>query len=71
MTRSFTTYVEWDPETFLYVGTVPGLPGAHTQGASLDVLKTNLEEVVSLCLSEYAGNANEIPRFVGLQERVC
>jgi len=33
--KTFTAYVEWDPETKLYVGVVPGIAGAHTQGASL------------------------------------
>lgn len=68
MTQSFTAYVEWDPETSLYVGIVPGLPGAHTQGATLDELKSNLEEVVSLCLSEYQGDDADLPHFVGLQQ---
>jgi hypothetical protein len=31
MPRTFTAYVEFDPESKLYVGTVPGLPGAHSQ----------------------------------------
>jgi len=50
--RTFSAYVEWDPETKLYVGIVPGLPGAHTQGASLDELNANLKEVVEFCLEE-------------------
>jgi len=29
--RSFVAYVEWDPETRLYVGIVPGIPGAHRE----------------------------------------
>lgn len=29
-TKSFTAYVEWDEDATLYVGTVPGVPGAHT-----------------------------------------
>ena len=37
--KTFTAYVEWDPDTRLYVGIVPGIPGAHTQGASLDELQ--------------------------------
>ena len=49
---TFTAYVEWDPETRLYVGIVPGIPGAHTQGATLDELKKNLKEVLELCLEE-------------------
>ena len=47
--RTFTAYVEWDPETKLYVGIVPGIPGAHTQGATLDELHENLKEVLELC----------------------
>ena len=50
--KTFTAYVEFDPETNLYVGIVPGLPGAHTQAASLDTLRENLQEVVELCLEE-------------------
>jgi len=30
MTLNFTTYIEKDPESGMYVGTVPTLPGAHT-----------------------------------------
>jgi predicted RNase H-like HicB family nuclease len=50
--RSFTVVVEFDPETRLYVGLVPGLPGAHTQAETLDELQENLKEVVQLCLDE-------------------
>ena len=61
-----TAYVEWDPETRLYVGIVPGLPGAHTQGATLDELHANLREVVELCRSEQPDQ--ELSRFVGIQQ---
>ena len=65
--KTFTAYVEWDPETKLYVGTVPGIPGAHTQGATLDELQKNLKEVLELCLEEYRGAILRFagPRFVG------
>jgi len=49
--RKFTAHVEWDPETRLYIGIVPGIPGAHTQSASLDELNANLKEVLELCLA--------------------
>ena len=49
----FTAYIEWDSENNLYVGIVPGIPGAHTQGATLDELQGNLKEVLELCLEEY------------------
>jgi predicted RNase H-like HicB family nuclease len=66
--RTFSAYVEWDPETKLYVGVIPGIPGAHTQGASLDELQGNLKEVLELCLEEYKGSLDDLPRFVGLQQ---
>jgi predicted RNase H-like HicB family nuclease len=66
--RTFTAYIEWDEETKLYVGIVPGVPGAHTQGATLDELQANLQEVLELCLEEYKDSIDEIPRFVGLQQ---
>jgi predicted RNase H-like HicB family nuclease len=66
--RTFTAYVEWDPATQLYVGLVPGVPGAHTQAASLDELRANLQEVLALCLEEYADSLEDLPRFAGLQQ---
>ena len=68
--RSFTAVVEFDPETKLYVGVVPGLPGAHTQGETLDELQDNLKEVVQLCLDEYEGDDADLPQFVGTQHVV-
>ena len=66
--KTFTAYVEWDPETSLYVGIVPGIPGAHTQAESLDELQKNLKEVLELCLEEYGEPADDLPHFVGLQQ---
>ena len=68
LVRTFSAYVEWDPETRLYVGTVPGVPGAHTQAATLDELRDNLKEVLELCLEEYSGSPEDLPQFVGLQQ---
>jgi len=65
--KTFTAYVEFDPETNLYVGTIPGIPGAHSQGATLDELHENLKEVLSLCLEENKDIDKNIPYFVGLQ----
>lgn len=66
--KTFSAYVEWDPETNLYVGVVPGIPGAHTQAATLDELRKNLKEVLELCLEEYKGSLDDLPHFVGLQQ---
>ncbi len=72
MPRTFTAYVEFDPESKLYVGTVPGLPGAHSQGATLDELQRNLREVIALVIEEKAarGESVDIEPFVGIQQIV-
>jgi predicted RNase H-like HicB family nuclease len=66
--KTFTAYVEWDPDAKLYVGIVPGIPGAHTQAATLDELQQNLKEVLEFCLEEYRGKTEDLPRFVGIQQ---
>ena len=65
---TLTAYIEHDPETQLYVGIVPGMPGAHAQAATLDELRANLEEVVDLLLEEDASLRERLPRFVGIQQ---
>ncbi|MFZ4660402.1 MAG: type II toxin-antitoxin system HicB family antitoxin [Caldilineaceae bacterium] len=66
--QTFTAYIEFDPETHLYVGTIPSIPGAHTQGATLDELQANLKEVLTLCLEELDDFLDDLPRFVGVQQ---
>jgi predicted RNase H-like HicB family nuclease len=66
--RTLTAYIEFDPETNLYVGFVPGVAGAHSQGATLDELHENLKEAVELCLEENSQAMDDLPRFVGLQQ---
>lgn len=65
----FTAHIEREEETSLYVGYNPSLPGAHTQGETLDELQSNLKEVVELCLEELT--SEEIQQlqtqFVGTQ----
>ena len=65
---TLTVTVEQDAETGLYVGSVPGLPGAHSQGATLDELMANMREVVELVLQEDASLKDQLPRFVGVQQ---
>ena len=50
--RTFNIVVERDPDTGLYVGYVPGWPGAHSQGETLDELRSNLQEVVEMLLED-------------------
>jgi predicted RNase H-like HicB family nuclease len=50
--KAFTAVVEKDAETGLYVGYVPGFPGAHSQGATLDELHGNLREAIEMLLED-------------------
>lgn len=63
--RTFNVVVERDPDTGLYVGHVPGWPGAHSQGASLDEVRQNLREVVEMLLED--GEPKLESEFVGIQ----
>jgi predicted RNase H-like HicB family nuclease len=68
MAKTLTAYVEYDRESKLYVGMVPGIRGAHTQAATLDELQDNLKEVLELCMEEDRTLLDEMPNFVGLQQ---
>jgi len=48
--KVYTAIVERCPDTGLYVGYVPGFPGAHSQGKTLDELQKNLKEVIEMLL---------------------
>ena len=48
--KHYTAVVERDPDTGLYVGYVPGFPGAHSHGETLDELNHNLREVIGMLL---------------------
>ena len=63
--KSFNAVVERDPATGLYVGHVPGFPGAHSQGESLDELRANLQEVIAMLLED--GEPKLETEFVGIQ----
>jgi len=52
--HQYTTVIERCPETKLYVGYIPGFPGAHSQGKTLDELQAKLKEVIEM-LSEARG----------------
>ena len=63
--KSFTAVIERCPDTGLYVGYVPGFPGAHSQGESLDELQRNLREVIEMLLED--GEPSLEAEFVGTQ----
>ena len=63
--RTYTAIVERDADTGLFVGYVPGFPGAHSQAETLDELNHNLQEVIAM-LSE-DGEPTIEAEFVGIQ----
>jgi len=65
MSRQFDVVVERDSEGY-FVGSVPALPGCHTQAKSLDELMARIREAIELCL-EVQGQPIEDLDFVGVQ----
>lgn len=63
--RTYTAVIERDEDTGLFVGYVPGWPGAHSQGATLDELRRNLLEVVEMLLVD--GEPSLDTTFIGTQ----
>jgi len=63
--KTYTAVVEQCPDTGLFVGYVPGFPGAHTQSATLDELNRNLREVIEMLLED--GEPELEARFIGTQ----
>jgi len=66
--KTFTAIVERDADTKFYVGYVPGFPGAHSQGETLDELQENLREVIEMLLEDE--DLVFETEFVGTQEIV-
>ncbi len=52
MANTYTAVVERCAETGLYVGYVPGFPGAYSQGETMEELNENLIEVISMLLAD-------------------
>jgi predicted RNase H-like HicB family nuclease len=66
--RRFSAVIERCANTGLLVGYVPGFPGAHSQGETLDELQSNLQEVIAMLLED--GEPVLDSDFVGLQQIV-
>ena len=63
--RTYSAVSERCPQTKLFVGFVPGFPGAHSQGETLDELNHNLQEVIEMLLED--GEPFLESEFVGIQ----
>ena len=63
--HNFTAVVEKCRETGRFVGYIPGFPGAHSQGETLDELNDNLREVIGMLLED--GEPMLEADFIGTQ----
>jgi len=63
--RVYLAVIERCPQTGLFVGFVPGFPGAHTQGETLDEISHNLHEVIAMLVED--GEPVLESEFVGVQ----
>jgi len=63
--RVYNAVIERDAQTGLFVGYIPGWPGAHSQGETIDELRSNLEEVIKMLLED--GEPQLDSEFVGTQ----
>jgi predicted RNase H-like HicB family nuclease len=61
----YTAIIERCRDTGLFVGFIPGFPGAHTQGETLDELNKNLREVIAMLLED--GEPMLEAEFIGTQ----
>ena len=61
----FTAVIEKDADTGLLVGYIPGFPGAHSQGETVEELVENLREVTAMLLED--GPPKLEAEFVGTQ----
>lgn len=62
--KTYSAVIERDPQTGLYVGSVPGFAGLHSQGATVDELHRNLKEVIVMLLEDVEPNRDS--EFIGL-----
>lgn len=63
--REYTAIIERCPDTGLYIGYVPGFPGAHSQGETRDELQINLSEVIEMLLED--GEPQLESEYIGTQ----
>ena len=66
MNAEYTIVIEKDEDGY-YVGSVPALPGCHTQAKSIDQLLERLREAIALWLEVESQDPPEPLELVGIQ----
>ena len=64
--KTYDVVIERDSDTGLFVGYVPGWPGAHTQGQNVEEVQRNLQEVLAMLLED--GQPELESEFVGVRQ---
>jgi predicted RNase H-like HicB family nuclease len=62
--RMYTFIIEKCKDTGMFIGSVPNIPGAHSQGLTIEELRDNMREVLELLSEEYITQESE---FIGTQ----
>ncbi len=63
--KVYSAAIERCPQAGLFVGFVPGFPGAHAQGETLDEVNHNLRDVIAMLLEDDEPALES--EFVGVQ----
>ncbi len=66
MSTEYTIVIEKDQDGY-YVGSVPVLPGCHTQGKSIDQLLERMQEAIELWLEVKGEDSPRPLELVGIQ----
>ena len=66
--KVYSAVIEKCNKTGLFVGYVPGFRGAHSQGITIDELKTNLQCVIKMLLED--GTPIFDSEFIGTQDLI-
>ena len=62
--KTYVAVVEKCPDTGLFVGYVPGFPGAHSQGKTEAQLREHLKEVIEMLIVGVGKRKIKIKRFL-------
>ena len=67
MKREFNIVIERDEDGY-YIGSVPELPGCHTQAKSLDELQKRIVEAIQLYFEVDKDKLGKPTKYVGIQK---
>ena len=63
--REYYMVIERDQAGW-YVGNIPGLPGCHTQGRTMEELTVRMREAIELYLEDHTGVILPVSEFIGV-----